>query len=131
MSEEAEETVDDLVRALDAHARELKGLRDLVLAYNPRIREFEDRLDGVDRQLSALNTRMDAAEARPDPIEDELIVLYRADESQVQRIAALEAARPGEGDRDEERRRAVDGLVGGLDGLRADLDRLRKVVESE
>ena len=120
--------LDDVTRALDSHARELKGLRELVLAYNPRIREFEDRLDGVERQLSALNTRMDAAEARPDPMEDELIALHRADESQAQRIAALEAARPGAGERDEEVRRAVDGLSGGLDGLRADIDGLRKAI---
>jgi len=126
---EAVSTLDDVIRALESQKRELKGLRELVLAYNPRIREFEDRLDGVERQLSALNTRMDNAEARPDPIEDQLVNLERADASQVERIEALEARGPGENDRDEEVRRALDGLNGALVGLRADLDQLRKAVQ--
>ncbi len=126
---EAVSTLDDVIRALEAHKRELKGLRELVLAYNPRIREFEDRLDGVERQLSALNTRMDNAEARPDPIEDQLVNLERADASQVERIAAIEARSPANVERDEEVRRALDGLNGALVGLRADLDGLRKAVQ--
>jgi len=120
------ETDQDLGRMVDSLSREMKNLRELVLAYNPRIRELEDRVDAAERQLSALGTRMDSAEARPDPLEDRLDAIERTDDALGARVALLEAKGQADVAWTEEVRRALDANGDALNGVRADLDDLRK-----
>jgi predicted nucleic acid-binding Zn-ribbon protein len=127
----SEETEQDLGRAVDALGREVRNLRDLVLAYNPRIRELEDRLDATERQLSALGTRMDSAEARPDPLEDRIDHAERSEDALGVRITALETKSLATEEWTEEVRRGLEGGQDAMNGLRADLDDLRKGLADE
>lgn len=125
----SEQTEQDTSLAVAALGREVRNLRDLVLAYNPRIRELEDRLDASERQLSALGVRMDLAEARPDPLEDRLEHAERSEDALASRIAKLEAKGLAVDQWTEEVRRGLEGNQDALNGVRADLDDLRKGLE--
>ncbi len=127
----SEETEQDLGRTVDTLSREVRNLRDLVLAYNPRIRELEDRVDATERQLSALGIRMDGAEARPDPLEDRIDHAERSEDALALRVTALESKSLATEEWTEEVRRGIEGGQDAMNGLRADLDDLRQSLVTE
>ncbi len=126
-----EQTENDLALAVTALGREVKNLRDLVLAYNPRIRQIEDRVDAVERQMSALGTRMDNAETRPDPLEDRIDSAERSEDAMAARIRALESKVLSTEEWTEEVRRGLEGNQDALNGVRADIDDLRKTLQPD
>lgn len=128
----SDDTEQDVARAADAYEREVDNLRELVLASDPRIQELEDRLAATERQLHALEVRMNSAEARPDPLEDRIDHAERSEDALLARVTALEAKGMAAEQWTEEVRRGLEGGQDALNGLRADIDDLRKgLVEPE